>query len=105
MKRKEHLTDVKMHVPVICGLFNQGNLIEAILIDCRLEGMSIICQVPFKEKSTLIIRIKDGTVDTKFARLLESLRSLTLAKVTSCEPIVFDGDDLYKIEAKYKYYR
>ena len=104
MERKDHITNVKFRMLVICGLFNQGNFIEAILIDCQAEGMIIVCKVPFKEKSTLIIRLKDGKLDIKNTPLPVSLRTMTLAKVASCEPITFCGDELYRIEVKYKCY-
>ena len=104
VEKKDHLTNVKFKMPIICGLFNQEYSIEAILVDCQLEGMTIVCQVPFKEKSTLIIRFKEGMVDSKLVPLPISFRNLTLAKVTSCESITFDGDDLYRIEVKYKCY-
>jgi hypothetical protein len=105
MERKNYLTNVKFRMPVICGLFNHGNFIEATLTDCQAEGMIIVCKMPFKENSTLIIRLKDEKLDTKSTPLPVSLRSMTLAKVISCEPIALGGDELYKIEVKYKCYQ
>lgn len=66
---------------IVCGLFNSNQACEAEMVNCSSDGMCFKSDATFKERSTILFRIKGPPKADERTKNIEGLRSISLAEV------------------------